>query len=94
MRLGEVGRGWVRLDEVGWGCVRLGEVGYGWGCLVRLGEVGSGWVLEKISGNRSGSGWVGVFKYKVFSGIFFTLGYSWVFSGISGYIGSHFFFCR
>ena len=59
-----------------------------------LSEVRSGRVLEKISGNGSGSGRVGVLKYKVFSGIFFTLGYSWVFSGISGYIGSHFFFCR
>ena len=53
---------------------------------MRLSEVGSGRVLEKISGNGSGSGRVGVLKYKVFSGIFFTLGYSWVFSGISGYI--------
>ena len=69
----------------------MGEVGCGW---VRLSEVGSGQVLEKILGNGSGSGRVGLLKYKVFSGIFFTLGYSWVFSGTSGYIESHFFFCR
>ena len=53
---------------------------------MRLSEVGSGRVLEKISGNWSGSGRVRVLKYKVFSGIFYTLGYSWVFLGISGYI--------
>ena len=54
-------------------------------------RVGSGRVLEKIPGSGSGSGRVGVLKYKIgYFRVSFLLsgisGYSWVFSGISGYI--------
>ena len=46
-------------------------------------RVGSGEVLEKIPGSGSGRS-VKIYE-RVFSGIFFTLGYFRVFLGISGY---------
>ena len=46
--------------------------------------------MEKIPGSGSGRS-VEIYN-RVFSGIFFTLGYFWVFLGISGYIGYHLFF--
>ena len=54
-------------------------------------NIGSGRVLEKIPGSGSGSGRVGVLKYKIgYFRVSFLLsgisGYSWVFSGISGCI--------
>ena len=62
-------------------------------------RVGSGRVLEKIPGSGSGSGRVGVLKYTIgYFRVSFLLsgisGYSWVFPGISGYIGYHLFFFR
>ena len=60
-------------------------------------RVGSGRVLEKIPGSGSGSGRGGVLKYMIgYFRVSFLLsgisGYSWVFPGISGYIGYHLFF--
>ena len=60
-------------------------------------NIGSGRVLEKIPGSGSGSGRVGVLKYTIgYFRVSFLLsgisGYSWVFPGISGYIGYHLFF--
>ena len=62
-------------------------------------RIGSGRVLEKIPGSGSGSGRVGVLKYTIgYFRVSFLLsgisGYSWVFPGISGYIGYHLFFLR
>ena len=60
-------------------------------------NIGSGRVLEKIPGSGSGSGRVEVLKYTIgyFRVSFLLSGiseYSWVFPGISGYIGYHLFF--
>ena len=46
-------------------------------------NIKSGRVLEKIPGYRSGKS--SEIYDRVISGIFFTLGYFWVFLGISGY---------
>ena len=59
-------------------------------------QVGSGRVLEKILSSRSGSGGVGELKYTIrHSQASFLLsgssGYSWLFPGISGFIGYHLF---
>ena len=62
-------------------------------------NIGSGRVSEKIPGSGSGSGRVGVLKYTIgYFRVSFLLsgisGYSWVFPGISGYIGYHLYFLR
>ena len=53
-------------------------------------NIGSGWVLEKIPGSGSGSGRVGMLRYRIgYFRVSFLLsgisGYSWVFSDMSRY---------
>ena len=50
-------------------------------------QVGSGRVLEKIPGYRSGKS--SEIYDRIISGIFFTLGYFWVFLGIYDIISFH-----
>ena len=85
----------------GWSCERVQHIEPAAGSAQRVGffNIGSGRVLEKIPGSGSGSGRVGVLKYTIgYFRVSFLLsgisGYSWVFPGISGYIGYHLFFWR
>ena len=49
-------------------------------------NIGSGQVLEKIPGSRSGSGGVGVLKYRIGYFGYWVLSFLlWVFLGIPGY---------